>query len=322
VFAPVRYRKLGASGVKISEIGLGSWLTYGGTVGEEQAIACMHRAFELGVNFFDTANVYSRGAAEKVTGRALKAFRRDDYVLATKVYFPMGEGPNDRGLSRKHIVEQCHASLRRLGVDYIDLYQCHRADADTPLEETLRALDDLVTQGKVLYVGVSMWPAETLDEAHRIHVKLNLDPIVSNQPEYSLLARDIENDVLPVSRQLGIGQVVYSPMAQGVLTGKYLPGEQPAAGTRATTPEGSGFMARYLHDDVLGAVQNLRPIADELGITMAQLAIAWVLREPGVASAIVGATRPEQVDDNVAAVGVELPPEVLARIDEALAPVL
>jgi voltage-dependent potassium channel beta subunit len=318
----LRYRKLGASGLKVSEIGLGSWLTYGGTVAEEQAIACMHRAFELGVNFFDTANVYGRGAAEEVTGRALKAFRRDDYVLATKVYFPMGEGPNDRGLSRKHIVEQCHASLRRLGVDYVDLYQCHRADADTPLEETLRALDDLVTQGKVLYVGVSMWPAETLDEARRIQVKLNLDPIVSNQPEYSLLARDIEDDVLPVSRQLGIGQVVYSPMAQGVLTGKYLPGEQPPAGTRATTPEGSGFIARYLHDDVVGAVQNLRPIADELGITMAQLAIAWVLREPGVASAIVGASRPEQVEDNVAAVGVELPPEVLARIDEALAPVL
>jgi voltage-dependent potassium channel beta subunit len=318
----LRYRKLGASGLKVSEIGLGSWLTYGGTVAEEQAIACMHRAFELGVNLFDTANVYGRGAAEEVTGRALKAFRRDDYVLATKVYFPMGEGPNDRGLSRKHIVEQCHASLRRLGVDYVDLYQCHRADADTPLEETLRALDDLVTQGKVLYVGVSMWPAETLDEARRIQVKLNLDPIVSNQPEYSLLARDIEDDVLPVSRQLGIGQVVYSPMAQGVLTGKYLPGEQPPAGTRATTPEGSGFIARYLHDDVLGAVQNLRPIADELGITMAQLAIAWVLREPGVASAIVGASRPEQVEDNVAAVGVELPPEVLARIDEALAPVL
>ena len=318
----MRYRKLGASGLKVSEIGLGSWLTYGGTVAEEQAIACMHRAFELGVNFFDTANVYGRGAAEEVTGRALKAFRRDDYVLATKVYFPMGEGPNDRGLSRKHIVEQCHASLRRLGVDYVDLYQCHRADASTPLEETLRALDDLVTQGKVLYVGVSMWPAETLDEARRIQVKLNLDPIVSNQPEYSLLARDIEDDVLPVSRQLGIGQVVYSPMAQGVLTGKYLPGEQPPAGTRATTPDGSGFIARYLHDDVLGAVQNLRPIADELGITMAQLAIAWVLREPGVASAIVGASRPEQVEDNVAAVGVELPPEVLARIDEALAPVL
>jgi voltage-dependent potassium channel beta subunit len=318
----MRYRKLGASGVKLSEIGLGSWLTYGGYVEDEQATACIHRAFELGVNFFDTANVYRRGAAEEVTGRALKAFRRDDYVLATKVYFSMGEGPNDRGLSRKHIMEQCHASLRRLDVDYIDLYQCHRPDEDTPLEETLRALDDLVTQGKVLYAGVSMWSAERIDEARRIQHKLNLDPIMSNQPEYSMLTRDIEEDVLPVSRQLGIGQVVYSPIAQGVLAGKYKPGEQPPPNTRAGTPGDSGFMERFMRDDLLEAVQNLRPIAEELGITMAQLAIAWVLREPGISSAIIGASRPEQVDENVAASGIELPPEVLARIDEVLAPVL
>jgi aryl-alcohol dehydrogenase-like predicted oxidoreductase len=318
----MRYRKLGAWGVKVSEISLGSWLTYGGYVEDERAIACIHRAFELGVNFFDTANVYRRGAAEEVTGRALKGFRRDDYVLATKVYFPMGDGPNDRGLSRKHIMEQCHASLRRLGVDYIDLYQCHRPDDDAPLDETLRALDDLVTQGKVLYVGVSMWPAELLDEGRRLQVKLNLDPIVSNQPEYSMLAREIEDDVLPVCKQLGIGQVVYSPIAQGVLTGKYQPGDEPPAGTRAATPEGSGFIARHLRNDVLTAVQGLRPIADELGITMAQLAVAWVLREPGVSSAIIGASRPEQVEENVAASGIELPPDVLKRIDEALAPVL
>jgi voltage-dependent potassium channel beta subunit len=317
----MRYRKLGKWGVKVSEISLGSWLTYGGYVEDQRAIACIHRAFELGINFFDTANVYRRGAAEEVTGRALKDFRRDDYFLATKVYFPMGDGPNDRGLSRKHIMEQCHHSLRRLGVDYIDLYQCHRPDEDTPLEETLRALDDLVTQGKVLYVGVSMWSAERIDEAFRLHEKWNLDPLVSNQPEYSLLTRDIEDDVLPVSKQLGLGQVVYSPLAQGVLTGKYKPGEQAPAGTRAATAD-SGFMERFMRNDVLEAVQNLRPIADELGITMAQLAIAWVLREPGVASAIVGASRPEQVDDNVAASGIELPPEALARIDEVLAPVL
>jgi voltage-dependent potassium channel beta subunit len=318
----MRYRRLGSWGVKISEISLGSWLTYGGSVADEQATACIHRAFELGVNFFDTANVYRRGAAEEVTGRALKAFRRDDYVLATKVYFSMGEGPNDRGLSRKHIIEQCHASLRRLDVDYIDLYQCHRPDSETPLEETLRALDDLVTQGKVLYVGVSMWPAELLDEAHRLGHKLNLDPLASNQPEYSMLHRDIEHDVLPVSKQLGIGQVVYSPIAQGVLAGKYEPGQAPPAGTRGATPGDSGFMERYLRDDLLAAVQELRPIADELGITMAQMALAWVLREPGVSSAIVGASRPEQVDENVAASGIELPPEALRRIDEALAPVL
>ncbi len=318
----MRYRKLGASGLRISEIGLGSWLTYGGSVADEAAIQCIHRAFELGVNFFDTANVYRRGAAEEVTGRALKDFERDDYVLATKVYFPMGDGPNDRGLSRKHIMEQCHASLRRLGVDYVDIYQCHRPDETTPLEETLRALDDIVTQGKALYVGVSMWPAELLDEAHRIHQKLNLDPIVSNQPEYSMLTRDIEENVLPVSRQLGIGQVVYSPIAQGVLAGKYKPGEQPPAGTRAATPGDSEFMERFMRDDLLEAVQRLRPIADELGITMAQMAVAWVLREPGVSSAIVGASRPEQVDENVAASGIELSPETLRAIDEILEPVL
>jgi voltage-dependent potassium channel beta subunit len=318
----MRYRRLGSWGVKVSEISLGSWLTYGGSVADEQATACIHRAFELGVNFFDTANVYRRGAAEEVTGRALKAFRRDDYVLATKVYFPMGDGPNDRGLSRKHIMEQCHASLRRLDVDYIDLYQCHRSDSDAPLEETLRALDDLVTQGKVLYVGVSMWPAELLDEAHRLGRKHNLDPLASNQPEYSMLHRDIEDDVLPVSKQLGIGQVVYSPIAQGVLAGKYEPGQAPPAGTRAATPGDAGFMERYLRDDVLRAVQELRPIADELGITMAQMALAWVLREPGVSSAIVGASQPEQVDENVAASGIELPPDALERIDEVLVPVL
>jgi voltage-dependent potassium channel beta subunit len=317
----MRYRKLGAWGVKVSEISLGSWLTYGGYVADEQATACIRRAFELGVNFFDTANVYRRGAAEEVTGRALKDFRREDYVLATKVYFPMGDGPNDRGLSRKHVTEQCHASLRRLGVDYVDLYQCHRPDLDTPLEETLRALDDLVTQGKALYVGVSMWSAERLDEARRIQEKLNLDPIVSNQPEYSMLTRDIEEQVLPTSKQLGIGQVVYSPIAQGVLAGKYKPGESPPPNTRAATPGDADFMERYMRDDVLEVVQDLRPIADELGVTMAQLAIAWVLREPGVSSAIVGASRPEQVDENVAASGVELPPEVLRRIDEVLAPV-
>src|SRR6266550_9595555 len=317
----MQYRRLGRAGVHVSTIALGSWLTYGSSVAEEAAIQCIHKAYELGINFFDTANAYNRGAAEKVVGGALRDYSRDSFVLATKVYFPMGEGPNDRGLSRKHIMEQCHASLRRLGVDYVDLYQCHRPDADAPLEETLRALDDIVTQGKALYVGVSMWPAELLDEARRLQSKLNLDPIVSNQPEYSMLTRDIEKDVLPVSKQLGIGQVVYSPIAQGVLAGKYKPGERPPEGTRAATKD-ADFMERFMRDDLLEAVQQLRPIADELGITMAQLAVAWVLREPGVSSAIVGASRPEQVDENVAASGVELPPEVLGRIDEILTPVL
>ena len=318
----MNYRRLGDAGVRISEVSLGSWLTYGGSVEDERAVACIHRAFELGVNFFDTANVYGRGAAERLVGRALAGIDRDDYVLATKVYFPMGPGPNDFGLSRKHIFEQCHASLRRLGVDYVDLYQCHRPDPDTSIEETMRALDDLVSQGKVHYVGVSQWTAEQIDEGRGIERELGLDPLVSNQPQYSMLDRSIEDEVLPLCRELGIGQVVWSPIAQGVLTGKYGPGDQLPAGSRAAHPEDRGFMERFMRPAVLQAVQGLRPIAEELGITMAQLAIAWVLREPGVSSAIVGASRPEQVDENVAASGVELDADVLARIDDALAPAM
>jgi aryl-alcohol dehydrogenase-like predicted oxidoreductase len=305
--------------VKVSEVGLGSWLTYGGSVEDQRAIDCIHRAFELGVNFFDTANVYRTGAAEEVVGRALRGIDRDDYVLATKVWGPMGEGPNDKGLSRKHVTEQCHASLRRLGTDYVDLYQCHRPDPETPVEETLRVLDDLVTQGKVLYVGVSEWSAEQIFEARRIQAELGFDPIVSNQPQYSMLYRAIERDILPISRQLGIGQVVWSPIAQGVLAGKYSPGDSPPEGSRGADAEDSKFMRRFMRDDVLQAVARLRPIADELDVTMAQLAIAWVLHEQNVSSAIVGASRVEQVDDNVAASGVELADEVLATIDAALA---
>jgi aryl-alcohol dehydrogenase-like predicted oxidoreductase len=318
----MRYRHLGRAGVRVSEVSLGSWLTYGGSVEDDRAIACIHRAFELGVNLFDTANVYRRGQAEQVVARALEGIDRDDYVLATKVYFPMGEGPNDRGLSRKHIMEQCERSLKRLRTDYVDLYQCHRPDPETPIEETLRALDDLVTQGKVLYVGVSEWSAAQLELAREIEGRLLLDPLVSNQPQYSILHRDIERDVIPVSERLGIGQVVFSPLAQGVLAGKYAPGDTPPEGTRAANPEDRGFMESFMRDEVLEAVQRLRPIADELGVTMAQLAVAWVLRLPVVASAIVGASRPEQVDENVAASGIDLSPAVLARIDEAVAGVL
>ena len=313
----MRYRHLGASGLRVSEIALGSWLTYGGTVEDEAAVACIHRAFERGVNFFDTANVYRRGEAERVVGRALAGIDRDDYVLATKVYFPMDEGPNDRGLSRKHIMEQCERSLKRLDVDYVDLYQCHRPDFDTPLGETLRALDDLVRQGKALYVGVSEWPAEMLDEARRIQDERGYDPLVSNQPQYSALYRSIEADVIPLCRQVGIGQIVWSPIAQGVLTGKYAPGDEPPAGSRATGPD-AGFMRAFMRDEVLEAVQRLRPIADGVGLTMAQLAIAWVLREENVSSAIVGASRPEQVDENLGAAGVDLEPDVLRSIDDAL----
>ena len=311
------YRHLGASGLRVSEISLGSWLTYGGTVEDEAATACIHRAFELGVNFFDTANVYRRGQAEEVVGRALRGIDRDDYVLATKVYYPMGDGPNDRGLSRKHIFEQCERSLRRLGVDYVDLYQCHRPDPETPLEETLRALDDLVRQGKALYVGVSEWPAELIDEARRIQAERGFDPLVSSQPQYSMLYRAIEADLIPLSKRLGIGQIVWSPVAQGVLTGKYKPGDRPPEGSRATGPD-AAFMRAFMRDDVLEAVQRLRPIASDLGVTMAQLAIAWVLRDENVASAIVGASRPEQVDENVAASGIELGDDTLRAIDQAL----
>jgi aryl-alcohol dehydrogenase-like predicted oxidoreductase len=314
----VRYRNLGSSGLRVSEVSLGSWLTYGGYVEDEAAVACIHRAFELGINFFDTANVYRRGEAEQVVARALHGIDRDDYVLATKVFFPMGEGPNDSGLSRKHVMEQCERSLTRLGVDYVDLYQCHRPDPNTPVEETLRALDDLVTQGKVLYVGVSEWSADQLEEAREIQADLGLDPIVSSQPQYSMLYRAIEDHVIPVSRRLGIGQIVWSPIAQGVLAGKYAPGDAPPAGTRAAHPEDAVFMSRFMEPRVLEGVQRLRPLAEELGITMAQLAIAWVLREPNVSSAIVGASRPAQVEENVGASGVELPTDVLAAIDVAL----
>ncbi len=314
----MRYRHLGRSGLKVSEISLGSWLTYGGYVGDEAAIACIRRAYELGVNLFDTANVYRRGAAEQLVGRTLADYPREELVVATKVYFPMGEGPNDSGLSRKHVMEQCHASLRRLGMDYIDLYQCHRPDSDTPVEETLRVLDDLVTQGKVLYVAVSEWSAEQLEEARGIQADLGFDPLVSNQPQYSMLVRTIERDVIPVSEQLGIGQLVWSPLAQGILTGKYMPGDEPPKGSRAASPKEQGFMRRLMDDRVLEAVQRLRPVAEGLGLTMAQLAVAWVLRQESVSSAIVGASRPEQVDENVAASGVELSGEALGAIDDAL----
>jgi aryl-alcohol dehydrogenase-like predicted oxidoreductase len=320
----MRYRRLGASGLKVSEVSLGSWLTYGGHVADRAAQACIHRAYELGVTLFDTADVYRRGAAERIVGSALRRYDRESYVLATKVYFPMGDGPNDRGLSRKHIVESCEASLDRLGVDYIDLYQCHRFDNETELEETLRALDDLVSAGKVLYIGVSEWSADQLDQARVLGERLLLRPIRSNQPQYSLLWRHIEQDVIPVSERLGTGQIVWSPLAQGVLTGKYLPGEPTPRDSRAAhpDPQTSQFVRLFMRDDILQAVQELDAVARELNITMAQLAIAWVLRQPNVASAIVGASRPEQVDDNVAASGVELPPDALLRIDQALSGVL
>jgi aryl-alcohol dehydrogenase-like predicted oxidoreductase len=314
----VEYRRLGNSGVRVSEISLGSWLTYGGSVAEEQARSCIDRAYDIGINFFDTANVYMRGAAEEIVGRALRDFERDSYFLATKVYFPMGEGPNDKGLSRKHVTEQCHASLRRLGVDYIDLYQCHRYDENTPLEETLRTLDDLVRQGKVLYIGVSEWTDDQISDALRIAGELNLDRIVSNQPQYNMIQRRIEGGVIPLCEREGVGQVVFSPLAQGVLTGKYRPGDAPEEGTRAADPESNRFMQQLMNEVVLSAVDGLRSVASEVSLSLPQLALAWVLRQDNVSSAIIGASRPEQVDDNAAASGAKLPAHVVSEIDGIL----
>lgn len=318
----MKYRRLGRSGVKVSEISLGSWLTYGGSVAEERARACIHKAYELGINFFDTANVYMRGTAEEIVGRALKGFERDSYVLATKVYFPMGEGPNDRGLSRKHIIEQCHASLERLGVDYLDLYQCHRYDEDAPLEETLRALDDLVRQGKILYVGVSEWTAVQIADALRLAEEMNLERIVSNQPRYNMIQRQIEAEVIPLCEHEGVGQVVFSPLAQGVLTGKYRAGETPEQGTRAADPESNRFMQQVMNEEVLSAVGKLSSVASDAGLSMSQLALAWVLQHDNVSSAIIGASRPEQVEDNAEAAGVRLSTQVVSEIDSTLKDVI
>ncbi len=315
----MKYRHLGKYGVKVSEVALGSWLTYGGATEDAAAQACIERAYDLGINFFDTANVYARGKSEEVVGRVLAQYPRESYFLATKVFFPMGDGPNDRGLSRKHIFEQCHLSLKRLGTDYIDLYQCHRYDPTTPLEETLTALDDLARQGKILYAGVSEWSAGQIAHAVDYVRGAGLHPIVSNQPYYNLLGRDIEKEVIPLCEREGIGQVVFSPLAQGVLTGKYKPGQEPPADSRAADPAQNMFFGNRLASDELAKVQNLVPIAQEAGLSMAQLALAWCLRQRNVSSVIIGASRPQQVEDNAGASGHTLTPDTLAAIDAALA---
>jgi aryl-alcohol dehydrogenase-like predicted oxidoreductase len=314
----MKYRQLGNSDLNVSEISLGSWLTYSGGVERQQAEACIHKAFNVGINFIDTANVYGRGAAESLLGEVLSGIDRSSYILATKVYFPMSA--TDRGLSSAQIYKQIDASLQRLGTDYVDLYQCHRYDVNTPLEETMAALTDVVRQGKARYIGLSEWnPAQ-------IQAALNLPDVerfVSSQPQYSMLWRKPEAEVFPLCAANGISQIVWSPLGQGVLTGKYKPGEAPPQDSRAANEQMNGFMLEELYNDrVLAAVQNLKPMQERLNLSMAQLALAWVLRDSRVSSAIIGASRPEQVEDNAAASGFRLSNDVLQEIDEVLAPVL
>lgn len=311
----MKYRRLGGTGLKVSEISLGSWLTYGGYVERENAVKAIETAYGLGVNFFDTANVYEKGAAEKVLGETLRGFPRESYVLATKVFGVMGDGPNDRGLSRKHITEQCHASLKRLGAEYVDIMYCHRYDPETPIEETLRTLDDLVRQGKVLYVGVSEWTAAQMTEALAVADRYLLDHIVVNQPIYNMFERYIEKEIIPLGERKGIGQVVFSPLAQGLLTGKYSSAADIPADSRAAKLD---WMRKGVTEEKIAKVHELGKIAVELDISVGNLALAWILRQPNVASALVGASRPEQVEENVKASGVELTEEVLSRIAEII----
>ncbi|MDI2130596.1 aldo/keto reductase family protein [Yinghuangia seranimata] len=316
----MEHHALGRSGLFVSEITYGNWLTHGEGVERDAATACVRAALDAGVTTFDTADVYAQGAAEEVLQHALKGVRRESVEIATKVCLPTGPGRNDRGLSRKHVVESCNASLRRLGVDYVDLYQAHRFDDEVPLAETLIAFDDLVRAGKVLYLGVSEWRADQIAEALRIADELGLrSRFVSNQPQYNMLWRVIEPEVLPLCEDEGIGQIVFQPLAQGVLTGKYLPGRAAPAGSRATADgRAPAFIARVLGDAVLERVQLLKPIAEQAELTMAQLAIAWTLSRPGVASAVIGATRPEQVRENAEASSRRLDAEVLKQIDDVL----
>ncbi|MEY2841470.1 MAG: hypothetical protein RLY74_611 [Actinomycetota bacterium] len=315
----MRHRKLGSSGMYVSEITFGNWLTHGSQVEEKSAIKCVRTALDLGITTLDTADVYAGTRAETVLGRALKGVRRESYELLTKVYWPTGSGKNDRGLSRKHIMESVNASLKRLQTDHIDLYQFHRFDYETPLEESLSAFDDLIRQGKVFYIGFSEWRSEEIKEALRIQERRGFDKFVSSQPQYSMLWRVIEKEVIPLSKANGIGQIVWSPVAQGALSGKYLPGKKPPAGSRATDKKGGASMiSRWMRDEVLTAVQRLKPIAKNEGLTLAQLAVAWVLQNPNVSSAIIGASKPEQIKENVAASGVQLSHETLREIDKAL----
>jgi aryl-alcohol dehydrogenase-like predicted oxidoreductase len=317
----MEYRHLGRSGLVISEIAYGNWITHGSQVEEDAAKACVAAALDEGITTFDTADAYAGTRAEEVLGRALHGLRRESVEIFTKVYWPTGPGKNDTGLSRKHIFESAHASLRRLQTDYVDLYQAHRYDHQTPLPETIRAFDDLVRQGKALYIGVSEWRAEEIAAALKIADEMGFDRIISNQPQYNMLWRVIEAEVIPLCAKEGIGQVVFSPIAQGILTGKYRPGEQAPAGSRATDESGGkNFITRFLTDSLLTRVQELGSVAAEAGLSLAQLAVAWTLQNPNVSAAIIGATRPEQVRENAGAAGVTLDEGLMRRIDDILRP--
>ncbi|MCU0685119.1 MAG: aldo/keto reductase family protein [Polyangiaceae bacterium] len=313
----MNHRHLGRSGLLVSEISYGNWITHGSQLEKDAAHACVKAALDEGITTFDTADVYAGTRAEEVLGEALAGQRRQGLEIFTKVYWPTGPGPNDRGLSRKHIVESIEGSLRRLRTDYVDLYQAHRYDAETPLEETMLAFADLVRQGKALYIGVSEWTAEQIERGAALARELKV-PFISNQPQYSMLWRVIEEEVVPASEKAGVGQIVWSPIAQGVLTGKYLPGQPPPKDSRATDESGSRFIAGLMTDDVLTRVQKLKPIAQEANLSMAQLAVAWVLQNRNVASAIIGASKPEQVRDNAKAAGVKLDGSTMKKIDEVL----
>ncbi|HEY0697917.1 MAG TPA: aldo/keto reductase family protein [Micromonospora sp.] len=314
----MEFRHLGRSGLMVSEISYGNWITHGSQVAEDAAVACVNAALDNGITTFDTADVYAGTRAEAVLGRALQGQRREGLEIFTKVFWPTGPGPNDRGLSRKHIMESINGSLRRLQTDYVDLYQAHRFDHSTPLEETMEAFADIVHSGKALYIGVSEWNAAQIRAGYELARELKIQ-LVSNQPQYSMLWRVIEAEVVPTSEELGIGQIVWSPVAQGVLSGKYQPGQPPPAGSRATDEKsGATFIARLMSDEVLTTVQGLRPLAEQAGLSMAQLAVAWVLQNPNVSSAIIGASRPEQVTENVKAAGVRLDADLMKAIDDVV----
>ncbi len=318
----MNYRKIGRYGIKVSEVALGSWLTYGGAYGQDQADACVRRAYDLGINYFDTADVYGAGqthpgAAEEVLATSLQGIARSSYVLATKTFWPVGDGPNDKGLSRKHIMEQCEASLKRLHTDYVDIFYCHRYDPETPVDEVMRALDDLVHQGKVLYAGVSEWSASQILDGQSTARQLNLNPII-NQPAYNMLNRYIEKEVMAMCDREGLGIAVFSPLAEGVLTGKYRKGQELPKGSRAADPTVGHFVERYLTEDNFAKVEQLSAIAADNSISMAQLALAWILHHREISSVIIGASRPEQIEENVKAVDVVLDDATMTVIDEVL----